>query len=96
MGDCKRSQINMPVVYESNDGLRHNQLAYFVRTRSGKLLCIGHHGELSSSSACGIGDSISNSDQRFMFNIKRSEYDIKNSPIFGTYLFDYFLKHEYN
>lgn len=75
-------------IFESNAGLRYNQLVYLIKIDdSNNYLCIDKNFSCNSDEFH-IGNVYEYED----FKLSVSEYKIENSPIYKTFLFQYFLK----
>ena len=79
-------------VFKTNAALGYGQLAYLVRldkTKNGyNYLCIGEQG-LEDSDSYEVGKVVFDLDDMY---VEPSAFKISESPLFGTFLFDYYAK----
>lgn len=80
-------------VFETTGGLGYNQKAYLLKLDESEnghnYLCIGRI-NIQDSDSYAIG-SIEKDIEAFYIN--DSPYKIEDSPLYGTFLFDWFIKH---
>lgn len=77
--------MEIPQLRETNSGLGYNQYAYFMYLGDGRYLCIGVRGTFDMYE---VGTVYPPSSLMFMEN---TTYDVKSSPLYGTFLFDSLL-----
>ena len=77
-------------VYSTNDGLGYRELAYFMKVPEG-WLCVALDVR-DEVDACGY--RVGKLEKDDFIGIYECNYDIKNSPLYDTYLFNYFLKQQ--
>jgi hypothetical protein len=79
-------------IYETNAALGYNQLAYLIRLDKSKFgynyLCIATK-NVHDDDNYYPGKVIE--DLEYFSNLEISDYDIKESPLYNDFLFDYFL-----
>jgi len=92
----KEKEYISPTVFVANDGFGYKQYAYFIKLDDESLLCIGISSNAYESDIYHIGEIRIKKDQNCMFTLQEcSTFKLKDSPLWGTYLFNYFLKHKY-
>jgi hypothetical protein len=79
-------------VYETNAALGYNQLAYLIRldkTPNGyNYLCIGRRG-IDDGEKYAIGSVEKDLEDYY---VETSKFDMSESPLFGSFLFDFFVE----
>jgi len=73
-------------IYETNSGLGYKELAFLLKVDDG-YLCIGHSHIEDGECGYKIGFIVENVDF-----IEISSFDIKDSPLYHTYLFQKLIK----
>lgn len=78
-------------IYQTNAGLGYNELAYLIRlckTQNGyNYLCIGIK-NVDDNPMYVIGETVNNLND---FYLEETTYKLTDSPLYGTYLFNYWL-----
>ena len=78
-------------VYKTNGGLGYKQFAYFIRLKSSELLCIDTEETNNSFFEIYTVGEITSEDSLFL---EESNYDIKKSPLYNTYLFQTLIREQ--
>ncbi len=89
--------MNKIQVYQSDGGLGYRQLAFLIllgKTKDSQLggddyLCIGTQNINDEDSEYQIGNVVKDLEDIY---ITESTYKIEESPLYGTFLFDYYLQ----
>ncbi len=81
-------------IYQSDGGLGYNQLAFLIRleeTKNGyNYLCVDTQNiEPEDDTSYVIGEIVEDLENIY---VKESTYKVEESPLYGTFLFNYFLK----
>lgn len=83
------------VIYETNAGLGYNQFAFLIRldkTKNGyNYLCIGT--QWIDDYSYIVGNIVNDLEDVY---ITTSYYKIEESPLYNTFLFDFFIKNYKN
>lgn len=75
-------------IFETNAALGYLELAYFIKTqKKGEYLCISTNFDKRNDTYV-VGKSEILED----YVSKPSDFDIKNSPLYDTFLFNEFIK----
>ena len=77
-------------IYQTNAALGYNQLAYLIKldktTNGYNYLCIGTNNVNDDSYEAGkVVEDLED------YLIQESNFQLNNSPLYGTYLFNYFI-----
>lgn len=79
-------------VYQTNAALGYNQLAYIIELNCSEnghdYLVIGGH-NIGHLDTYGIGTIVEDLED---FYLNDTTYKIEDSPLYGSFLFDFFLK----
>ncbi len=75
-------------IYQTNSGLGYKELAYFLKLNDKEFLCIDVISAIPHSFYI-IGEINYNDGLLFP---EPSDYDIKNSPLYESFLFNYLLR----
>jgi hypothetical protein len=81
-------------IYETNAALGYAQLAYLVqldKTENGHNYLVIGGKNISSTDNYEIGSVVEDLEDYY---IEESEYELKESPLYGSFLFDFFLKNQ--
>lgn len=70
-------------VYETNSGLGYNQYAYVIKVEEGLFVV----GSLNNNLYV-VGDFITDIEDIILYE---SIFTLEDSPLYGTYLFEYFI-----
>ena len=80
-------------VYQTDSGLGYNQLAFLIRVDKSEngfnYLCIGKKGNNGPWIYYEVGELIKDLEDIY---IQESTFKIEDSDLFGSYLFDFWLK----
>ena len=85
-------------VYQTNAALGYDELVYLIKLKTSSTcvegkrhdyLCIGMRNIHGWQVNYRIGNVVEKLEE---FYVEKSDYKIKNSALYGTFLFDHFLK----
>ena len=82
-------------IYETNAALGYNQTAYLIRLdktsefNTYNYLCVGTHNIDEDDNIYKIGTVVKDLEDYY---VETSKFDESESPLFGSFLFDFFLK----
>jgi len=80
-------------IYQTNGGLGYQQLAYLLRLDKSEngynYLCIGRRFVDGSNDDYIVGEVVEDLEEIY---IEDTDYKIEDSPLYGSFLFDFFVK----
>ena len=83
--ECRN--VNDVKVYQTNAALGYRQLAYLIKLKNNDYLCIGTLNVVDYS--YNVGDVVKDLEDYYL---EQTDYKLEDSPLFGTFLFDYYIK----